>query len=51
MNAIIKKDFLWHLLANRLKGRGAKPEGAKVRLKSDHANRLHHASVIKKGKC
>ena len=48
MSAIIKKDFLWHLLANRLKGRGAKPEGAKVRLKSDHANRLHHASVIKK---
>lgn len=28
-----------------------KPEGAKVRLKSDHANRLHHASVIKKSKC
>jgi hypothetical protein len=38
-------------LANRLKSRGAKPEGAKVRLKSGHASRLHHASVIKKGKC
>jgi hypothetical protein len=51
MSAIIKNNFLWHLLANRLKSRGAKPEGAKVRLKSGHASRLHHASVIKKGKC
>ena len=34
------------LLANRLKSRDAKPEGAKVRMKTDHASRLHHASVI-----
>lgn len=37
-----------YLLASRLKSRDAKPEGAKVRLKSGHASRLHHASVIKK---
>lgn len=40
-----------YLLASRLKSRDAKPEGAKVRLESGHASRLHHASVIKKGKC
>ena len=52
MSAIIKKDFFMaYLLASRLKSRDAKPEGAKVRLKSGHASRLHHASVIKKGKC
>ena len=39
-----------YLLASRLKSRDAKPEGAKVRLKSGHASRLHHASVIIKGK-
>ena len=51
MSAIIKKDFFMaYLLASRLKSRDAKPEGAKVRLKSGHASRLHHASVIIKGK-